>query len=301
VKCSDCGNEAQGNVCVSCGRRLLPPLPMRGGSEDAGRGAEEFSEERPPSAIPREDEIAPPPSSVPGAEEPTLPAAEEGVYAEAEVEAAGPAVGAEPSGSNWARELGVGGTPTGTSGATDGATSDGARSVSFPGGFTFRIPQQVEDWLAPVEGVGKQYLAWIGSALLFIGVFLSTKTLTVSAGVFSASGSRTLWDWATFWAVVLVLLAIASAGVAYLRDYKWLLLTGAASLVILIIEFLWTFSAGVSYPGVSAHPSWGWIVLFPGALLILAAGAARSTPRDAEDNEGLSKVMGQTRSAGGTR
>jgi hypothetical protein len=272
-------------------------VPMRGGSEDAGHRRDEFSEEPPTAPIPREDEIAPPPpSSVPGEEEPTLPAAEGVIHEEVEVEVAGPSIAAEPSGSNWARELGVAGTSAGT-----GATTDGARVMSFPGGFRVKIPQQVEGWLSPVEGVGKQYVAWIGSALLFIGIFLSTKTLTVSAGVFSASGSRTLWDWATFWAVVLVLLAIASAGVAYLRDYKWLVLTGAASLVILILEFLWTFSSGVSYPGVSAHPSWGWIVLFPGALLILAAGAAPSTPRDAEDDEGLNKLMGQARSAGGTR
>jgi hypothetical protein len=70
-------------------------------------------------------------------------------------------------------------------------------------------------------------------------------------------------------------------------------------LVILIIQFLWTFSSGYSISGVSAHPSWGWILLFPGALLILAAGAMRPTPRDRQDDAGVMRLIGQARSRTG--
>lgn len=157
------------------------------------------------------------------------------------------------------------------------------------------VPPGVQQQLAPLEGIGKQYLAWAGCLLLLIGTFVSDKTYSVSVSFLgtSYSGSVSLWDYATFWSLVLLLLIAASAGLAFIRDYKWLLLTGAASFVILVLNLLFAF-AGVS--SLSAHPSWGWILLLPGALLILAAGATRPTPRDAVDDNGVMNLIGSLRS-----
>ena len=204
-----------------------------------------------------------------------------------------PPGGPPPSGSNWARELGINQPPPG--GPTGGPGG-------FPGGFKIPVPPGVQNALAPLEQFGKQIVAWAGCVVLLVGLFVSAKTYSYSGGViFSFSASRSMWDYATFWSVILILLIIASAGLAFIRDYNWLLITGAASLVILILNFLYTFSTGVSLSGYSAHPSWGWILLFPGALLILAAGAMRPTPRDAQDDYGLMKLIGQARSQTGSR
>jgi hypothetical protein len=186
-------------------------------------------------------------------------------------------------------------------GGPGGGPVGGPQRLAFPGGVSIVVPPGIPQALAPLEAVGKQYLAWIGAGLLFIGTFLSTKTYSVNAGIFgSVSGSDDLWQWANFiWPLLLVLLAAASVGVAFLRDYKWLVVTGGVSLLILILEFLYTFSSGVS--GVSAHPSWGWIVLFPAALLILAAGVIRPNPRDNPDDHGLERFLGQSRNRTGAR
>lgn len=164
--------------------------------------------------------------------------------------------------------------------------SSGGPQLAFPSQLA--VPTALQERLAPLEKVGKRYLAWIGCALLFIGTFPDAKTYSWSSSGFSFSASKSLWGYAAFWATVLVLLVIASAGIAFLRDYRWLLITGAASLLILILNFLYAFSGESVY---SAHPSWAWILLFPGALLILAAGATRATPRDAPDDNGLNNAV----------
>lgn len=189
------------------------------------------------------------------------------------------------AGSSWKEQLGIATAPTPQAGLA---------------GLT--VPSSVQDRLSPLEGVGKQILTWAGAVLLIVGLFVSAKTY--SASFVSASASRSLWDYGTFWAVILLLLALVSAGLAYIRDYKWLLVTGAASLLICILEFLYAFSneiEGVSSSAVSAHPSWGWILLFPGALLILVAGATRPTERDAANDAGLNTVVAQLRSRVGNR
>jgi hypothetical protein len=140
--------------------------------------------------------------------------------------------------------------------------------------------------------VGKRYLAWIGAALLIIGLFLNSKTLTVNTAFGTRSTSGTFWDWAPFWGTIIFILALATAGFAYLRDYKWLLATGALTLVILIFQFVYTFSPGVSYPGVSAHPPWyTWTLLFAGALAALAASLMRPNPRDNPDDQGVERLI----------
>jgi hypothetical protein len=166
------------------------------------------------------------------------------------------------------------------------------------------VPPGIPQALAPLEAVGKQILAWIGAALVFIGTigFLDTKGWTVSNGIFSISFSRNFWDWAPFWGAVILILSLAVAAIAFLRDYKWLLPAGGLLLLILILEFLYTFSTGVSASGVSAHPVWlTWIILFAGALAILAAAAMRPNPRDNPDDHGVERLLAQSRNRTGTR
>jgi hypothetical protein len=162
----------------------------------------------------------------------------------------------------------------------------------------YQVPGSVQDALTPLEPVGKQYLGWIGSALLFVGLFVAAKTYTYTALNINVSASQSLWNYGTFWAVILLLLVAASAVLAYVRDYKWLLVTGGASLLILILNFLYAFSGDV---GFSAHPSWGWILLFPGALIIMVAGAMRSTARDAENENGLNNIIAAVQNSSNRR
>jgi hypothetical protein len=169
------------------------------------------------------------------------------------------------------------------------------RTSRATGLWGFTIPEPVQRALAPAEGLGKQYVAWIGCALLFIGLFVSAKTYTFNGPIVSVTATRSLWDYGTFWAVILLLLVLASAGIAYIRDYKWLLVAGGVSLLILLLNFLFAFSGEA---GFSAHPSWGWILLFPGALILIAAGAMRPTPRDAMNDNGLTNVISSFQSRG---
>ena len=70
------------------------------------------------------------------------------------------------------------------------------------------------------------------------------------------------------------------------------------SLVVLVLNFLFTFSGVL---GLSARPSWGWIVLLAGALAVLAAGAMRSTPRDAENPNGVDNLIASVQSRSTSR
>jgi len=172
--------------------------------------------------------------------------------------------------------------------------------VDRPRGAFMTVPPALQQTLAPLEVVGKQFLAWIGAALLIISLFLNSKTLTVNAVFGTHSTSGTFWDWAPFWGTIIFILALATAGLAYLRDYRWLLVTGALTLVILIFQFLYTFSTGVSYSGVSAHPPWyTWTLLFAGPLAILAAALMRPNPRDKPDDHGVERLIASLRGGAG--
>jgi hypothetical protein len=169
--------------------------------------------------------------------------------------------------------------------------------------FGIQIPDSVQNALAPLEPVGRQYLGWIGAALLLIGTFLHVKTYSYNGpnlglNIAIPSASQNFWDYSGLWAFVVLVLALASAGVAFIRDYKWLVVTGAISFVVLVLNLLFTFSGVL---GLSAHPSWGWIVLFVGALAVLAAGAMRSTARDAENPNGVDNLIASVQSRGSSR
>jgi hypothetical protein len=180
--------------------------------------------------------------------------------------------------------------------ATFASSSDSTpptlRSRRSNGLWGYQVPDSVQNALTPLEPVGKQYLAWIGSALLLVGTFVSVKTYTyngpVGINVSIPSVSQKFWDYSGIWAFVVLVLALGSAGLAYVRDYKWLVVTGGVSFVILVLNLLFTFSGTL---GLSARPSWGWILLLPGALIIMAAGAMRSTARDNENESGLNNII----------
>ena len=172
------------------------------------------------------------------------------------------------------------------------------RSSRSNGLWGYQVPDSVQNALAAFEPIGKQYMGWIGAGLLLIGLFVSAKTYSYSAFNINVSASQSLWDYGTTWAVVLLLLAAASAGLAYIRDYKWLIVTGGVSLLVLILNFLYAFKGVL---GFSAQPSWGWIILFPAALIIMAAGAMRSTARDNENENGLNNVISSVQNSSGRR
>jgi hypothetical protein len=136
---------------------------------------------------------------------------------------------------------------------------------------------RAQGYLSPLEQFGRQPIAWVGSALVFVGVFLPVKTYSVSAGLFSVSVSWSLWDLNALWSIVVLLAALASAFVAWQRDYRLLWVTGGIIALAELINLIFTFSAPT---GASAHPSWGWILLIPGVLLILAAAVIRPNPSE---------------------
>ncbi len=72
--------------------------------------------------------------------------------------------------------------------------------------------------LRALEGLGSQKVAWIGSILL-VGIFLPAKAASPLRNV---TISASFWDFARFAAFLLILLALASADLAYARDYTWL-------------------------------------------------------------------------------
>jgi hypothetical protein len=172
------------------------------------------------------------------------------------------------------------GTPTGTTARTSPSTEE---LIGRLQGATSRVegamgPYQqrlapIGDALTPLEGIGKQRLAWIGSGLVIVGLFLPIKTFTVSFLGVSGSGSSTYWGLNSPEWILFFLLAVAAAGLAYLRMYVWLWFIGALLFVFFILGFINSFLSGVD--GVGAHPSWGWIFLFPGALALIAAAAMR--------------------------
>ncbi len=198
-------------------------------------------------------------------------------------------------------DTGTMGTATFDASSTPPSTPLKTRPTNAP--FGIQIPDSVQNALAPLEPVGRQYLGWIGAALLLIGTFLSVKTYTYNGpnlglNISVPSASQNFWDFSGLWAFVVLVLALASAGLAFIRDYKWLLVTGGVALIVLVLNFLYTFSGVL---GLSARPSWGWIVLLLGELAVLAAGAMRSTTRDAENANGLDNLIAAVQSKSSNR
>jgi hypothetical protein len=217
-------------------------------------------------------------------------------------EGIGPATPSAPTAVRDAPgETGTMGTTTSHSSTMSTPPPLKTRPTNAP--FGIQIPDSVQSALAPLEPVGRQYLGWIGAALLLIGTFLHVKTYSYNGpnlglNIAIPSASQNFWDYSGLWAFVVLVLALASAGLAFIRDYKWLLVTGAISFVVLVLNVLFTFSGVL---GLSARPSWGWIVLFVGALAVLAAGAMRSTARDAENPNALDNLIASVQSRGNSR
>lgn len=136
--------------------------------------------------------------------------------------------------------------------------------------------ERLRHYLAPLQRLGNQKVAWIGAALLFIGVFLPTKAATIP--FINVTVSVSFWDFSKFESLLLIALALVSGWLAFIRDYKWLWLTGGVSLVYVLVEF---FNA---LTGSYLHPSWGWLILFPGVALLLAAAALQPDPRETSGN-----------------
>lgn len=280
MQCPNCGHEVRGKFCGNCGTRVAdsPPAPPQAAGDSGATAAIRPEDLR--------DMMAGASSGQPSY----------GTTAQQSYSGTGSAL---PSGDGPSGGYGFSqSSPQGMARATP-SFGRSAGPQGLPGGVA--VPPGVQQALVPLEALGKRLTAWIGCALLLVGLFVAAKTYSVSAGVFSVSGSRSLWDYATFWSVILLLLIVASAGLAYLRDYKWLVITGAGSFIILILNFLYAFSTGVSYAGISARPSWGWILLFPGALLIMAAGAMPATGRDAVDDYGLNRFIASLQNRVGNR
>jgi hypothetical protein len=147
---------------------------------------------------------------------------------------------------------------------------------SIPGLPSDRSLERIQKYLAPLQRLGNQRSAWIGAALLLIGVFLPAKAATIP--FLNVTVSVSFWDFSKFESLLLILLAFASGWLALIHDYKWLWITGGVSLLFMAIEFIDALTS--SY----IHPSWGWLVLFPGVALLLAAAALKRDPRETSGN-----------------
>ncbi len=197
------------------------------------------------------------PDNVPGAEEESFPAAEP--------VAAGAGVNSVPP---------PGTSSTGTSTASGPGVSDRYSSA------TSRIEgssavTSAQGYLGPLEQVGRQNVAYIGAGLVLIGTFLPEKYYSVSAGIYSASTSFSIWNVSALWGILVLLAALVTAFAAWQHDYKLLWATGGVVLVAEILNLLNSFSGEL---GLSARPSWGWIILIVGLLGILAAAIMPSKP-----------------------
>lgn len=184
-----------------------------------------------------------------------------------EVPAAEPvAAGAGPHAPSGAHPAGA--TAANVNARMDAATATIERSAAVA---------SARNALTPLEGMGRQTVAWIGAALVFVGVWLPVKTYSVSAGPFAVSVSWSLWDLNLFWGLLVLLAAIVTAFAAWQHDYRLLWATGAAIAVAELANLIVSFSA----PSIaSARPSWGWLFLIVGLLAILAAAAMRPNPNE---------------------
>lgn len=125
--------------------------------------------------------------------------------------------------------------------------------------------------VAPLEAVGKQVVAYVGAALLFIGVFLPAQTYSFALLGSSLSVTASLWNAHFIWGFFVLLSAIVGAAAAAVRMFSWLWLAAIVSLVSLVIPFLSILLDSNWSIG------WGWIVLIVGWLALGAAAVMRDT------------------------
>lgn len=129
-------------------------------------------------------------------------------------------------------------------------------------------------------------LGIIGGALVIIGIFLPLVTVSVEQAGISQSASFFDSIKAGSWeGYVLILCGIASIVLAVLRKYRFLIITGVITLLVVVLNYI-NLKSGLAKAlgvadadalermGVSVAVQWiGWLVLIVGALILIAAGA----------------------------
>lgn len=133
----------------------------------------------------------------------------------------------------------------------------------------------------------QQPLAFIGSALLFVGVFCPILSVPIMGQVnYFQNGKGE--------GMIIIVLAAASAIIAVMKRFRFLWLTGGASLVLLVITFI-RFQSKLGdlknqmqsdlhdnpFKGLadlaieSVQIQWGIAILILGGVLVIAAAAIR--------------------------
>lgn len=143
--------------------------------------------------------------------------------------------------------------------------------------------QQVDSISVPVSvqskqsGLSKkQILGFTGAAILVIGVFMPVVSLPIV-------GSINYYNNGNGDGLLIIVFAIISAIVVYIKKYPWLYATAAASLLVIAYDFL-NVQSKISdlrqqfgdnvYSNLilnSIQMQWGWAVLVIGALLLIVA------------------------------
>jgi hypothetical protein len=141
----------------------------------------------------------------------------------------------------------------------------------------------VENWLK-----GKRrLLAFVGTFLLFIGVFLPIMEIPIVGSVdYFRDGEGD--------GVIVLLFSLISLGIIFLNKYKFLLYTGIASLITILVTFAditvkmneikdeyaadmegnpFGFVGDAMLESISY--SWGWLVLIAGAALLIYVAVSK--------------------------
>jgi hypothetical protein len=283
MNCPNCGSDVKGAFCTNCGTKVsqeagAPAAPRDPESTSVLRGEDmaafsqqqgaeatnppSWSSEGPPTASTRSTgeppDNAPPPADD-GGWKSTPPSQQQPAYPPPAATAPAP----QPATPRMRPAMATGGRSNWSAPLDNFAQSSGIQKA-----------------LAPLEQLGRQKIVWIAAAVLIIGLFLPERTYTFSSAFISASASQSWWDYSTLGALLVLILAAASAFVAYARDYKWLWISGIIVLVFEVKVFIDAFSSIVV--GASFHPSWGWIFLFIGMLGLLAAAMMRPSAGEAQ-------------------
>lgn len=128
----------------------------------------------------------------------------------------------------------------------------------------------------------------IGALLILIGcfvplAFLNGKFISVIPVFGNAELGGGAWTWrdVSFLAVNLIFLPLLSIYLSIKEKYFGLLITGALSLLIVVILFasmLRMESAAYKFGGISVDYSWGWLLLIVGCMFLLL-GSRKIKPK----------------------
>ena len=141
----------------------------------------------------------------------------------------------------------------------------------------------------------QKILGLSGSAVLALGAFVPIVSLPII-------GSINYFNNGQGDGIFIVLLAAVAAVLAFLGQYKFLWIPGAASLVLLVITLtrfiqlvndaqseLTDSLAGNPFAGLaeglmaSVQLQWGWMLLFLGSVVIISASFVRKTEGDGKN------------------